>query len=156
MITAQEYAVHRNRIDKYHATMDMVYPGRCSFEPAMIANICTLAGIDRAPTNEERSAVEVYEFVTNPPDKYFLYINCTKREATTWTGDKLGTVGFGNDYRDNFGGKRVPITVYAINGKKYHGTYFKSAGDYARIKMCKRSSANMVKALDLELLAELS
>jgi hypothetical protein len=77
---------------------------------------------------------EVFEFVTNPPDKYFLYINDTNRTATTWTGEKLGNVGFGCEYRDNFGGKRVPITVYAINSRTYHGTYYKSSGDYARIR----------------------
>jgi len=85
-------------------------------------------------SNEERSALEVFEFVTNPPDKYFLYINEKNRTATTWTGEKLGDVGFGCEYRDNFGGKRVPITVYAINGRTYHGTYYKSSGDYARIR----------------------
>ena len=138
MITETEYRIHRNRIDKYAATMQSEYPGRCSFDQDMIARIIKVAGIDRSPTNEERSAVEVYEFCTDPPDKYFLYINCTKKEATTWTGDKLGTVAFGCEFRDNFGGKRVPITVYAINGKKYHGTYYKSSGDYARIKMAKR------------------
>lgn len=137
MITETEYNIHRNRINAYEIHRNSLYPERCSFDQDMIANIIKFAGIDRSPTNEERSAVEVYEFVTNPPDKYFLYINCTKRIATTWTGDKLGDVSFGSEYRDNFGGKRVPITVYAINGKRYHGTYYKSSGDYARIKLAK-------------------
>jgi hypothetical protein len=97
-------------------------------------------GID-LPTNDERSAAELYEFVTNPPDKYFLYIDEAKRIATTWTGEKLGTVGFGREYRDNFGGKRVPISVYAVNGRTYHGTYFKSSGDYARVKMAKQKAS---------------
>jgi hypothetical protein len=85
-------------------------------------------------SNEERSALEVFEFVTNPPDKYFLYIREEDRTATTWTGDKLGNVLFGREYRDNFGGRRVPITVRGINGKTYHGTYYKSSGNYARIR----------------------
>ena len=88
-------------------------------------------------TNEERSALEVFEFVTNPPDKYFLYISEKNRTATTWTGDLLGHVSFGREYRDSFGGKRVPITVRVINGHTYHGTYFKSSGNYARIKKAK-------------------
>jgi hypothetical protein len=88
-------------------------------------------------TNEERSALEVFEFVTNPPDKYFLYINEANRTATTWTGETLGQVSFGSEYRDNFGGKRAPITIRAINGRTYHGTYFKSSGDYARIRVQK-------------------
>jgi hypothetical protein len=88
-------------------------------------------------TNDERSALEVFEFVTNPPDKYFLYINEKAQTATTWTGYALGRVFLGREYRDNFGGKRVPITVRAINDRTYHGTYFKSSGDYARIRVKK-------------------
>jgi len=88
-------------------------------------------------TNEERSALEVFEFVANPPDKYFLYINEKDRTATTWTGEKLGAVSFGREYRDNFGGRRIPINVHTINGKTYHGTYYKSSGDYARIRVKK-------------------
>lgn len=137
MITEMEYRLHRNRIDTYHRVMKELYPNQNGFTPEQIANIVQHGHIGRAPTNEERSAVEVYEFCTNPPQTYFLYINCTKKEATTWTGDKLGSVSFGSEWRDNFGGKRVPITVYAINGKRYHGTYYKSSGDYARIKLCK-------------------
>jgi hypothetical protein len=155
MITETEYRLHRNRIDAYHRVMRELYPNQNGFSPDEIANIVQTAHIGRAPTNEERSAVEVYEFLHNPPEKYFVYINRTKREATTWTGEKLGTVGFGTEYRDNFGGKRVPITVYAINGAKYHGTYYASSGDYARIKMSKRSRATRVLESDVQLLAEL-
>jgi hypothetical protein len=106
-----------------------------------------------AVTNEERSAVEVYEFVENPPERYFLYIkqetcqtvlggdhNVSGR-ATTWTGEPLGDVGFGREFRSNWGDRRIDINVYAINGRTYNGTYYKSAGDYARVKMCKGSKA---------------
>ena len=82
--------------------------------------------------------MEVFDFITNPPDKYFLYISEKTATATTWTGDALGQVSFGREYRDNFGGKRVPVTVRDINGLIYHGTYYKSSGDYARIKANKR------------------
>ncbi len=90
-------------------------------------------------TNEEISAAEVYEFISDPPDKYFVYINEERHEATTWIGEKLGNVtGLSQTpKRSNFGDFRVYIDVYGINGKKYHGVYFKSAGDYARIKMYK-------------------
>jgi len=91
-----------------------------------------------SPTNEERSAIEVYEFVHDPPVKYFLYIDEPSRSATTWMGDVLGRVSFGQSYRSAFGDTRVPIWVDAINGLLYHGTYFKSAGDYARIKLAKQ------------------
>lgn len=87
-------------------------------------------------TNDERSQVEEYEWMTNPPEKYFLYINETgqRATATTWTGQLLGQVSFGQSYRDNFGGKRIPVTVQGTNGREYYGTYFTSAGNYARIK----------------------
>lgn len=93
-----------------------------------------------------RSAVERFEFCASPPGTYFLYI--TKPDAaalargesgvaTTWTGDRLGRVTFGREYRDSFGGRRVPIWIDAINGRRYAGTYFKSSGDYARVKLLK-------------------
>jgi len=57
--------------------------------------------------------------------------------ATTWTGEKLGDVQFGTSFRSSFGDERVSIRVYAVNGKIYAGTFYKSAGDYARVKMLK-------------------
>jgi hypothetical protein len=96
-------------------------------------------------SNEELSALEVFEFVNDPPQAYFLYI---KHEtnlletwqhglATTWTGEKLGTVSYGRSWRSNMGDTRVPVTIQAINGKRYVGTYYKSAGDYARVRLAK-------------------
>jgi hypothetical protein len=102
--------------------------GRTSYHPSELpADIVP-------PTNEERSALEVFEFQRDKPANYTLYINAEKRTATTWTGETLGSVTFGREYRDNFGGKRVAITVKAITGETYHGTFYKSAGDYAHIK----------------------
>ena len=91
-------------------------------------------------TNEERSALEVFEFCTNPPVKYFLYISLEKQEATTWTGELLGHVTFGREYGDNFGGRRVPVWIRGINGQQYHGTFYKSSGDFARIRQSKQSA----------------
>jgi hypothetical protein len=109
-------------------------------------------------TNEERAGVELYEWLSNPPDRYFLYIDAEKYKiatgqagmflgsydrlakdgATNWTGLALGNVRFGRQWRDNFGGVRVPVTVYGNNGVHYIGTYFKSSGDYARIRKAAR------------------
>lgn len=50
---------------------------------------------------------------------------------------RAGRVTFGREYRDSFGGRRVPIWIDAINGRRYAGTYFKSSGDYARVKLLK-------------------
>jgi hypothetical protein len=135
MITPEQAADIRARNDALMAWVDSIRgkSGWASYrpedKPAQVPDV----------TNDERSALEVFDFVTNPPDKYFLYVNETNRTATTWTGDVLGQVSFGREYRDSFGGRRVPITVRAINGRKYHGTYFKSAGNYARIKMAKQT-----------------
>lgn len=87
-------------------------------------------------TNELRSAIETYEFVKNPPAKYLLYISEKTHEATTWTGQKLGRVVFNTEYTSNFGDKRISIVVHGINDKTYTGTFYKSSGDYARIKIC--------------------
>jgi len=90
--------------------------------------------------NTELSALEVYEWMTSPPDKYFLYVSEDNATATTWMGDKLGAVTFGKPYSSpgfgGFGSQRVPVRVKGINGVEYYGTYYKSSGDYARVKRC--------------------
>lgn len=96
--------------------------------------ICETFPFASEVTNELRSAIEVYEFCANPPAKYFLYINEKTKSATTWTGDALGTVTFGHEYMAVFGDKRQSVRIKAINGKTYSGTYYKSAGNYARVK----------------------
>jgi hypothetical protein len=133
VITPEQAADIRKRNDALMTWVDSIRGknGWASYrpeeKPADVPNV----------TNDERSALEVFEFCTNPPEKYFLYISDANRTATTWTGDALGNVLFGREYRDNFGGKRVPVTVRAINGHTYHGTCFKSSGNYARIKAAK-------------------
>ena len=98
-------------------------------------------------TNEHRAFIEVFEFMRDKPEKYFLYIRekATTRgllhygpwTAVTFTGFVLGSVTHGRPYRDNRGGVRVPVAIFACNGKRYNGTYYKSAGEYARVKMAK-------------------
>lgn len=83
--------------------------------------------------NAATSAAEVASFKADPPEKYFLYVNEAKKTVTTWTGEHLGSCLFGRDWRSNFGDIRVSIEIRAVNGSRYHGTYYKSAGDYARI-----------------------
>lgn len=90
--------------------------------------------------NELRSKIETYEFINEKPQKYFLYINEKEKIATTWTGDFLGNVHFGREFRNNMGDKRVNIDVYAANGVRYYGTFYKSTGDYARITKKKHQS----------------
>jgi hypothetical protein len=92
-------------------------------------------------TNDERSAVEVFYWLTDKPEKYFVYISAEKKQATTWTGETLGNVSFGREYRGNMGDKRQSVRIYGTNGRTYAGTYYKRAGDYARIKALKQRSA---------------
>jgi hypothetical protein len=142
MIDASTYATLRQQIDAFENARKAFDPKRYQrgggYAKEEWEAIARQAGLERPPTNEERGQVEQYEFVTNPPDRYFAYVNERTRRLTTWMGDDLGEVGFGREYRDSFGGRRVSITIYAINGKRYYGTYFKSSGDYARIKVSKR------------------
>ena len=89
--------------------------------------------------NARVSAKEVAAFIREKPRDYFLYVSETTKLATTWTGEKLGDVTFGRAYQGNFGwrNERVPVRIKAINGCEYYGTYYKSAGDYARIRRVK-------------------
>ena len=91
-------------------------------------------------TNELKAKIEVWEFLHDKPRNYFLYIDEETRKATNWTGEFLGNVHFGNVYTSNMGDERQSIDVFGINGLKYHGIYFKSSGNYARIKAYKKQS----------------
>lgn len=114
---------------------------RTSYHPSEVPAGC------EGPTNEERSALEVYRFKNDPPDRYVAYVSLPADRArdeayargrmTTWTGDDLGACYLGGTVRDNFGGKRYPIRVEGINGRKYHGWYYASSGNYCRVKACK-------------------
>lgn len=90
-------------------------------------------------TNEERSAAELFYWHNEKPSKYFLYINTDKKIATTWIGEELGRVSFGREYCGNMGDKRQSVRVYGVNGQTYSGTYYKGAGDYARVKAIKNN-----------------
>lgn len=91
-------------------------------------------------TNALKGKIELYEWHTEPPEREFVYINENKGIATSWMGDNFGSVSFGNEWRDNFGSTRQSITVYGSNGVNYYGTYFKGAGEYARIKAVKNQT----------------
>ncbi|GAB7002482.1 hypothetical protein JQ593_22795 [Bradyrhizobium viridifuturi] len=129
MLTPEQAADIRARDEALHAWMKARKTN--SYHPS------ELPPHINPPTNDERGQVELFEFMRDIPERYFLYINAKTNTATTWNGERLGSASFGREYRDNFGGKRVPVTVRAINGATYHGTYFKSAGDYARVKKAK-------------------
>jgi hypothetical protein len=92
------------------------------------------------PTNDETGALEVFEFMRDKPDRYFLYVKTAGLDiegacvVTTWNGERLGAGTIGRVYRSNMGDKRRSIWFTAITGEKYSGTYFFGAGDYARVR----------------------
>jgi hypothetical protein len=153
MIDATQAADIRARHDAVAAWLKS--KKRNSYKPEELA----AEGLSN-PSNEELVALELFEFKRDKPSPYLVYIKCPEQpvpagprpyaarlerwrglysrtgSATTWTGDNLGAVQFGRAWQDNFGGVRIPISVRAITGDDYHGTYFASAGDYARIKKC--------------------
>jgi len=99
------------------------------------------------PSNEEVNRAEVAAWMSNPPDRYFVYVrplpvptgggHYSRCEVTTWTGTVLGRGILGHPYRSNFGDMRRSIEFWGTNGRKYYGTFFCGAGDYARVRAAK-------------------
>jgi len=90
-------------------------------------------------TNDEWSAIEVYEFIHDKPDRYFCYVNEKERKVTTWTGDILAHHCVLGSPFHVFNAERRSIRFKAINGRIYYGWYFSGSGDYARVKATKES-----------------
>lgn len=133
IISHEEAIILREKIARHDRWIDSIRgkDGRACYKPEDVPSWLEIAN------NNERSALEVYDFVNNPPDKYYLYVNAENKTVTTWTGEVLGRVVFGCSYRSNWGDKRIPITVLGINGRRYHGTYYTDSEDCARIKAFK-------------------
>lgn len=131
MLNQEQYNEARPKIEAYDAAFR-------AYGNGIPIEICATFPFAAEVTNELRSAVEIYEFCNDKPEKYFLYIKEENGTATTWTGELLGTVTFGFKFRSNFGDYRILVTVKAINGETYHGIYYTSAGSYARIKKVKK------------------
>jgi hypothetical protein len=134
IVTIEQYKEARARLAKHNEwARQYQHKNGCIVVPADAVSPVVV-------TNDDRSAIELWEWKHNPPDKYYLYVSEEKQDAHTWTGQSLGTCRFGREWRDNFGGKRRSVTVFGNNGVKYFGTYFKSSGDYAMIKRAKRQA----------------
>lgn len=126
-----EYETLRRKIDRYSVEADRRFKQPNGWTAIPKEELHTLLP---AATNEEKSAVEVFEFKRDRPRRYFVYVSRDMATVTTWPGEKLGTIySVGFVWRDGFGGERVPIKVRGINGVYYYGTFYKSAGDYARL-----------------------
>ena len=137
IITREQRNEIQARLDKLNAWIDTIRDKRTGWasykpeeKPANIPDV----------TNEERSSLEVFDFIDNPPEKYFLYVDVKNKIVTTWTGEKLGNITYlSAPFRCGFGihTKRQSLRFTAINGAVYSGFYFTSSGDYARVKMIK-------------------
>lgn len=131
MITEQQYSEYRQRYNAYEAWRN----GRSGYHPEQVPENIRIS-------NEERSAIEVYEFHTDPPIRYFAYVNVERKIITTWTGDQLGQIAYFGPRFSLFGNKwnyARRIRVVGDNGLIYHGTYYESAGDYCRLDISKAS-----------------
>lgn len=97
-------------------------------------------------TNDERSAIELYEWKRDNPQHYVVYVstgtlnNYRNGRATTWTGDLLGRVVLHRKSYSPVGGVFWVITVYGSNGISYYGRWFYQSGDAAVIHAYKNQS----------------
>lgn len=129
MLSEKEYLALRHRYDEYEKARKRICKSLYCVTPEEAKKLPTAIG------NDNVSRMEVYEFVHDPPTRYFTYVNLEKRIITTWVGAKLGEIlGAGLPFRSNVGDMRVNITVKGINGVVYHGTFYKSSGDYCRLR----------------------
>lgn len=121
------------------------YDNGRTYDSRQRAEIARIAGVSM-PTNAELSAVEVWEFQNMPPKSLFAYVDKTSSTIRTFNGEILGNAVFGKEHKSpGFGGafsKRVPLKVTGINGLTYYGTWYKSSGNYARLKVCSKHLKN--------------
>jgi len=146
MITTEQAENIRTRYNRHDAARNNIFPGKCPFTPAEMDQL------PPRPDNDEIGQLEDYDWRTNPPDRYFLYVkeNDHKRPilVTNWTGITLGTitsVGQRQTCYTPSGGwyQKQAITFKGTNGYEYHGWYHCSNGTYARVRMSAESKRKL-------------
>lgn len=109
--------------------------------------------------NRKRSLKEVADFEAGTFDVYFAYYHKPSDEhrqaninagirvpctITTWMGDLLATVKWtAPSYRCPFGDTRRNFAALGIDGRKWYGVYYESAGDYVRMRPYKNQKARV-------------
>ena len=90
-------------------------------------------------TNEQRADVELFDWINNPPARYFAYMTNSKPEfITNWTGQNLARIiECGAVYRSNIGDRRQNFRCKGTNGVTYSGTAYIDSGDYVRMRAVK-------------------
>jgi hypothetical protein len=117
--------------------------GRLSYHPSEVpAHI-------RPPTNEEISALEVYNFLTMPPsESYAAYLgkdpkNPGRYVITTFTGDRLATVtryvSRSAPFNSWLSDVRGSFWALGIDGRSYHGRH-NGPGIYCRMRPAKHQA----------------
>jgi hypothetical protein len=139
MLTPEQAAELRARHDRFSAWVDTRRGrnGWASYHPDDVP--AELRGV--ALSNDETAALELHEFERDAPEHVFCYVTRKPGEAwqcRTFAGGSYGTVAVGYAYRvPGFYGRpstRRSVTLNAINGWVYFGTFYESSGDYARLK----------------------
>lgn len=132
-----DYKRLRSKVNEFDRARRRRYPGQNGLTKDEIAAI----GVP-SPTNDERSAIETWEFKHSQPEKYVAYANFEKRIVTTWTGQVLGQITeIGRKYTNNFGDQKTPIKITGINGVLYHA---RSSGTSMAFHMKARKKAGVL------------
>lgn len=94
-------------------------------------------------TNEQQADIEMFDWLNDPPVKYFAYTKSDKfgltgSHITNWTGRELARIVHrGSVYRSNMGDRRCSFRAIGSNGLTYSGTAYIDAGDYVRMRAIK-------------------
>lgn len=101
---------------------------RCSYHPSELP-----AGLLPTVTNDERAQCEHFDWINNPPDRYFAYPS--GMTIVNWTGIKLADVlWWGQPYMSNWGDTRRAFQCRGTNGIIYSGIEY---GTYIRMRAIK-------------------
>lgn len=141
MITAEQHAALRAKLATYDAWA-------AQFKQR---NGWTVIPADAVPpvkvTNDERSAVEVFELCRDKPDAFLAYVSAEggSWRIATWTGEKLSAdliagASYRNPRPSHTSRTLTPIRVKSIWGDWYMGRAL-GAGIYVRLRKTKRRAA---------------
>jgi len=139
MLTTEQAETLRARYERFNAWVDTIRDKRsgwASYHPDDVP--AELRGV--ALSNEETRELELFEFERDAPEHLFCYV--TRRDGAwqcgTFAGGSYGRVTVGYSYKvPGFycrPSTRRSVTLHAINGWIYAGTFYESAGDYARLR----------------------
>lgn len=131
MITENEYNQFTAKYEAYHAARKLL----CGKSNCVTPEQAKL--LPESPKSEEISAIEVYEFITNPPMKYTAYVDDKKDIVTTWTGEELGKITGRQKYTNNMGAIMRQVWFKGINSKNYYGFYPSDNQDCCNFKQVK-------------------